>query len=69
MFRDMKEVYKDIPKYRMRKFMTCEELADKIGVPEYYLRMVEKGCAELTMIEFMALCQLLELDPDEVLSK
>ena len=53
----------------MHKFMTCEELADKIGVPEYYLRMVEKGCAELTMIEFMALCQVLEIDPDEVLSK
>ena len=69
MFREMKDVYMDIPKYRMQKNMTCKELADIIGVSEDCLKNAEEGNGELGLLTFIKLCKVLDLDPDEILTK
>lgn len=46
--------------------VTQEDLADQLGKPQQFISKIEKGDRRVDVIEFIAICRALKLDPKEV---
>ena len=49
--------------------LTSEELASRLGRDVAYVAEIEQGERELGVIEFLALCQALEVEPERIVKE
>lgn len=55
--------------YRKNKSITQIELAGKIGKPQSYISKYESGERRIDVIEFIEICEALQIDPNTVINQ
>ncbi len=55
--------------YRKNKSITQIELAEKLGKPQSYISKYESGERRIDVIEFIEICEALQIDPNTVINQ
>ena len=58
-----------IKEYRLRKELTQQQLADRVGVDQSAVARWEKGTADPTVINLVALAEILDCSTDALLGR
>ncbi|WP_375202099.1 helix-turn-helix domain-containing protein [Hyphococcus sp.] len=54
---------------RLKAGLTQEEVAVLLGYPQSYIAKIEGGERRLEVVEFIALCEVIEVEPAAVIKK
>ena len=58
-----------LTKYRKDKLITQVDLAERLGKPQSYVSKYESGERRLDVIEFIEVCEALQIDPNTVINQ
>lgn len=56
-------------KKRIAAGFSQDELAQKLGMPQSFVSKIERGERQMRVLEFVAVCKILELDSSEMLTE
>ncbi len=54
---------------RQAKNLTQQEVASRLGKPQSYISKYESGERRLDVVEFLTVCEALEIKPCQIISK